>query len=130
MTVVGHTDRFASAVAWGSLALLVNLVYLVIEPFLIPIVWLPAALLLALSGSAGRAILLVALGFGIISAADHVIRPMLLSGQARMNGLVIFLSVLGGIAVFGMLGVVLGPVLVVTALGLLSGYVDSRGAPL
>ena len=92
------------------------------------VVWGPVALVLAITGSMGRAILLAALGFGIVSAADNVLRPMLLSGPARMNGLVIFLGLLGGISAFGRLGVVLGPVLVVTALGLLTGYADSRKA--
>lgn len=113
-----------SAVFWGVVMGICCLL-----PFGAWIVWLPFSIVLALSGSFGRAILLVGLGIGIVSAADNVLRPMLLSGQAGMNGLVIFLSLLGGIAVFGMLGVVLGPVLVVTALGLLSGYVESRGAP-
>jgi predicted PurR-regulated permease PerM len=111
-----------SPVFWGVVMAICCLL-----PFGAWVVWAPVALVLAVTGSVGRAILLAALGFGIVSAADNVLRPMLLSGQARMNGLVIFLSLLGGIAAFGMLGVVLGPVLVVTALGLLTGYVDSRG---
>lgn len=109
-----------SPVFWGVVMAICCLL-----PFGAWVVWAPVALVLALSGSVGRAILLGALGFGIVSAADNVLRPMLLSGQARMNGLVIFLSLLGGIGAFGMLGVVLGPVLVVTALGLLTGYVKS-----
>jgi predicted PurR-regulated permease PerM len=56
---------------------------------------------------------------------DNVLRPILLSGQAKMNGLVILISLLGGIGVFGVLGLVLGPVLVVTALSLLNTYIKS-----
>jgi predicted PurR-regulated permease PerM len=112
-----------SPVFWG-----VVLAICCLLPFGAWVVWAPIALVLAVTGSVGRAIALAALGLGIVSAADNVLRPMLLSGQVRMNGLVIFLSLLGGIGVFGMLGIVLGPVLVVTALGLLAGYVDSRGA--
>ena len=41
-----------------------------------------------------------------------------------MNGLVIFVSLLGGLAVFGLLGIVLGPLLVVTAMSLLTDYLD------
>ena len=112
-----------SPVFWGVVMAICCLL-----PFGAWVVWGPVALVLAITGSMGRAILLAALGFGIVSAADNVLRPMLLSGQARMNGLVIFLGLLGGISAFGMLGVVLGPVLVVTALGLLTGYADSRKA--
>jgi len=95
-------------------------------PFGAWVIWVPAAIVLAANGSIGRAIILVALGFGVVSAADNVLRPWLLSGKVRLNGLIILLSLLGGIGVFGMLGIVLGPVLVVTALGLLEGYVESK----
>lgn len=110
-----------AALFWGVVMAICCLL-----PFGAWIVWLPAAVVLAASGSLGRAAFLVVLGFAVVSGADNVLRPLLLSGRANMNGLVIFLSLLGGIAVFGMLGVVLGPVLVVTALGLLTGYVEAR----
>ena len=113
-----------SAIFWGVVMAICCLL-----PFGAWVVWLPAAIVLAADGAYWRAIVLVGLGFLIVSSADNVLRPMLLSGKADMNGLVILLSLLGGIAVFGMLGVVLGPVLVVTALGLLGGYVDSRSTP-
>jgi predicted PurR-regulated permease PerM len=56
---------------------------------------------------------------------DNIIRPWLISGRAEMGGLVVFISVLGGISVFGMLGVVLGPVVVATGASLLDLYVPS-----
>ena len=112
-----------AALFWGVVMAICCLL-----PFGAWVVWLPAAIVLAAYGAIIRPIVLVALGFGIVSGADNVLRPILLSGKAQMNGLVILLSLLGGIGVFGMLGVVLGPVLVVTAIGLLSGYVDSRSA--
>jgi predicted PurR-regulated permease PerM len=94
-------------------------------PFGAWVIWLPAAIVLAASGEMVRALVLAALGAAIVSAADNILRPMLLSGRGNMNGLVILVSLLGGIAVFGMLGIVLGPLVVVTALGLLSAYVDA-----
>jgi len=97
-------------------------------PFGAWLIWLPAAVVLAAEGSVGRAITLAVLGFGVVSSADNFLRPLLLSEKVQMNGLVIFISLLGGISTFGMLGVVLGPVLVATAQGLLSGYVESREA--
>ena len=68
--------------------------------------------------------ILTGLGVGVISMVDNVLRPMLLSGRAHMNGLIIFVSLLGGLSVFGLLGSVLGPILVVTALALLTIYLD------
>jgi predicted PurR-regulated permease PerM len=62
---------------------------------------------------------------------DNIIRPWLISGRAEMGGLVVFISVLGGIAVFGMLGVVLGPIVIALAAGLLDLYApsDDRNPP-
>jgi len=91
-------------------------------PFGAWVVWLPAAVILASSGAIVRAVVLVVLGLSLVSSVDNIVRPMLLSGRAHINGLVIFVSLLGGLAAFGLLGLVLGPVLVVTALSLLDGY--------
>jgi len=53
---------------------------------------------------------------------DNFIRPWLISGRTEMGGLVVFISVLGGISVFGLLGVVLGPIIVATAVSFLDLY--------
>ena len=80
------------------------------------VVWVPAALWLLLSGKVFSAIAMVVVGALGISMADNVLRPMLLSGSTQVNGLVIFFGLLGGVAAFGFIGLVLGPIiLVVTA---------------
>lgn len=112
--------RLNAPVFWG-----VIMGFFCLLPFGAWVVWLPAAILLAASGDTTRALILAALGAAIVSGADNILRPMLLSGGARMNGLVIFVSLLGGLSVFGLLGLVLGPIVVVTALGLLTAYVDA-----
>ncbi len=85
-------------------------------------VWIPATIWLFSTGHAGRAILLIAI-CGLLGATiDNVLRPVLLGGRASLNGLLVFISVLGGIAVFGVLGVVLGPIVVATAVGILDVY--------
>ena len=48
-----------------------------------------------------------------ISMADNVLRPLLLSGRTQVNGLIIFFGLLGGVAAFGFIGLVLGPVILV-----------------
>jgi predicted PurR-regulated permease PerM len=53
---------------------------------------------------------------------DNVLRPALLAGRARMNGLLMFISLLGGVAAFGLLGLILGPLVVALATGLLEAY--------
>lgn len=109
-----------SALFWG-----VVMGFMCLLPFGAWIVYMPAALVLMTTGSVGRGLLLAALGVGVVSLSDNIVRPVLLSGRVRMNGLVIFVSLLGGLSAFGLLGIVLGPVVVATALGLLDSYVDA-----
>jgi len=86
------------------------------------IIWAPAAIWLFSTGHWGQAIALLAICAGLTSAVDSLLRPMLLSGRAQLNGLVVFISVLGGVAVFGVIGLVLGPIVVATAKGLMDAY--------
>jgi predicted PurR-regulated permease PerM len=95
-------------------------------------VWIPAAIWLFSSGHAGRAVILVILCGAVGAMVDNVLRPVLLGGRASLNGLLVFISVLGGIEVFGILGVILGPIVVATAVGILdvySGMDESEHAP-
>lgn len=85
-------------------------------------VWIPAAIWLFSTGHAGRGVLLVLICGALGALIDNILRPVLLGGRASLNGLLVFISVLGGIAVFGVLGVVLGPIVVATAVGVLDVY--------
>lgn len=76
------------------------------------LVWIPAGLSLMYSGDYLKAVILITVGATIIGTVDNFLRPMLISGRSQLNGLLIFISILGGVAAFGMLGIVLGPVLV------------------
>jgi predicted PurR-regulated permease PerM len=79
------------------------------------IVWAPAALWLLLSGDVTRGLILIGVGAGAIGMVDNVLRPIILSGRTTANGLVVFLGLLGGVAAFGFVGLVVGPVVLVTA---------------
>ena len=110
----------SAAVFWG-----VVMGFACLLPFGAAIVWLPASIFLAISGSYTKALILFGLGAGVVSMVDNIVRPLLLSGRVNMNGLVVFVSLLGGLNVFGLLGIVLGPLVVVTAISLVSSYVES-----
>jgi predicted PurR-regulated permease PerM len=80
------------------------------------IVWVPAGIWLLLSGETGRGITMLVLGAVGISGVDNVLRPLLLSGKTSVSGLVVFFGLLGGAAAFGLIGLVIGPIiLVITA---------------
>ncbi|HUU34475.1 MAG TPA: AI-2E family transporter [Vicinamibacterales bacterium] len=79
------------------------------------IVWVPVALWLFLSGQVTTAIILTAVSALVLSSVDNVLRPILLSGRTTASGLVVFIGLLGGASAFGFIGLVLGPIVLVTA---------------
>ena len=85
-------------------------------------IWLPAGVWLLVNGSTAKGLVLLAVGTAVVSGVDNVLRPALLSGRAQMNGLLVLISLLGGISAFGLIGVVIGPVIVATMASLLSAY--------
>ena len=92
-------------------------------------VWLPATIYLFSTGHWGRAVALLVVAVLIIGVTDYVVRPMMVGKCTELSGLVVFISVLGGIAVFGPLGLVLGPIVVATATSLFSGASRASGTP-
>jgi predicted PurR-regulated permease PerM len=90
------------------------------------LIWVPAALYLAFSGHWGRAIVVVAICGGVAGLADNIVRPLLLRNRTRLNELLLFLGVLGGLQVFGLLGLVIGPMVVAAAMGVFRVYVEHR----
>jgi predicted PurR-regulated permease PerM len=83
------------------------------------LVWVPAAAYLALTGAYLKAVLLVAWGVLVIGSIDNFLSPRLVGRRARLHELLIFFAVLGGLEVFGVLGLVLGPVIVAVTLALI-----------
>jgi predicted PurR-regulated permease PerM len=75
-----------------------------------PLAWIPAAVYLLVTGALGRAIGMALYGVLVISTIDNVLKPLILSGAARIHTLLGFLSILGGLYAFGPLGLLVGPV--------------------
>jgi predicted PurR-regulated permease PerM len=83
------------------------------------LVWVPAAIFLAVTGALAKAAILVVWGVLVIGSIDNFLSPRLVGKRARLHELLIFFSVLGGLQVFGVLGLVLGPVMVAITLALI-----------
>ena len=81
-------------------------------------VWVPAALLLGATGHVGAAAGLVAWCLVAVVGAEHVGRPLLLGGSAEMHTGLVFLALLGGIEMFGLIGVLAGPLVIALFLAL------------
>jgi predicted PurR-regulated permease PerM len=106
-----------SPVVWGVVMGVTSFIPLVGTA----LVWLPAAIWLLASGSVVKGIVLIVIG-ALISNIDNVARPLMLSGRSQMNGLLVFLSLMGGISSFGFIGIVLGPLVAATIVALLDSY--------
>jgi len=89
-------------------------------------VWLPGAAVLALQGRTGAALFLFLWGAALVGSVDNFLRPKLVGGRTQMHDLMIFFSVLGGVQVFGMMGLLLGPVVFAITMALLAVF---REAP-
>lgn len=90
------------------------------------LVWVPAVIFFVINAQYVKAAILLVTGALIISMADNVLRPLLISGRAQLNGLLVFISILGGIAAFGLVGIVLGPILVALGAAVLEAYRAAR----
>jgi predicted PurR-regulated permease PerM len=108
----------SAPVVWGVVMAMCSLIPVVGAA----LVWVPTALWLLASGDIGRGIALVLVGVLAISMVDNVLRPLLLAGRTSASGLVVFLGLLGGAAAFGFIGVVIGPIILVTAGNLLKVF--------
>jgi predicted PurR-regulated permease PerM len=89
------------------------------------IIWVPAAVWLFLSGSLVKAIILALVGVLVLGNVDNVVRPWLMAGTARLNTLVLLVSLLGGVTAFGFIGIVLGPVVAALFTALVGSYLLS-----
>lgn len=89
------------------------------------LLWVPATVWLFMNHHVGLGSLMA--GWGVVlTAIDNVLKPLLISGRAPVSTLVVFLGVLGGIAAFGAIGMIAGPILVSLALALLEITEEAR----
>jgi predicted PurR-regulated permease PerM len=94
-----------SPVVWG-LAMFVCSFIPLFGTFLI---WGPGAVYLFAHGSIVKAIILILIGVVGISSVDNILRPLILRGKMKLPTLAIFFSILGGIKLFGFIGLIMGP---------------------
>ncbi len=83
------------------------------------VVWVPTAIVLALDGDWEKAVILALWGGLVVGTVDNFLRPILMSGRLRTHTFTTFISLVGGLNLFGAPGVILGPVAVTAAVELL-----------
>ncbi len=96
-----------NVVFWGMLMVVFSVI-----PALGPaLIWLPAALFLIIQGHTWSGILLILWGAIVIGNIDNLLRPRLVGKDAQMPDLMILFGTLGGLAMFGMVGIIIGPII-------------------
>lgn len=87
------------------------------------LVWVPAGVILIVMGHPGRGVFeLIWGGLLVVALSDYYIRPRLVGGESEMPSLVTFSALFGGVEVFGLKGLVVGPVLMSIAVAVLRLY--------
>lgn len=95
------------------------------------IVSIPFGIGLALFGNVGGGLFVIAFHILVVTNIDNVLRPILVPRAARLDSALMLLSVFSGIAMFGFLGLVIGPVLMIVVVTTISVYLAVyKGVPL
>ena len=110
-----------SPVVFGVLAALLSMLPVGGAAF----VWIPAAIWLFLDKHWGYGTFMLAWGI-FLGVLDNFLRPILISGRARISALAVFVGVLGGIPAFGAIGIIAGPVALSLALALIEFAEETR----
>lgn len=90
-----------------------------------PVVWVPAAILLAVQGRYGAALFMLLWG-GAVTTIDNFLRPLLVSGRAQVGTLTVFIGVLGGVTAFGPIGIFLGPLVLALVIAMVRFVLEMR----
>lgn len=93
------------------------------------LVWLPVALYFLITGALWQGLALIAWGVLVIGLIDNVLRPVLVGKDTRMPDYVVMITTLGGMAVFGINGFVVGPTIAAMFIAVWHLYVTTRTRP-
>jgi predicted PurR-regulated permease PerM len=88
------------------------------------LVWVPAGVYLIVAESLVRGVILLACGALVVSTIDNVLKTYLISGRTQLPPLILFFAILGGLRVYGVLGVFVGPLLLALVIDAVTLYHD------
>jgi predicted PurR-regulated permease PerM len=109
-TIIHYKTLFPSSDLLGAFGIVLTLL-----PLGLIVVWLPVAVWLMSEGHTGLAVFVMVWNGLFVGSLDNVLRPYLIKRGSDLPTALIFLGVLGGVLAFGIVGVVLGPVLLAVA---------------
>jgi len=113
-----------SPVLWGVVTAVLSLVPM----FGSALVWLPASIVLMFTGHVVKGVILLVLGIAVIGTVDNVVRPIIIHKSLRLHPILVLFSILGGVQLFGVLGVLVGPVILSVTAALLAMVQQERSS--
>lgn len=112
----------SSPVLWGLATAVTSFI-----PFVgSHVIWVPMCLYFLVTGHIAKVVILTAFGVLGIGMVDNVVRPLFIRGRAKMSFLATFLSVLGGIEAFGLIGIIVGPLVIALYISLIGILKDAE----
>jgi predicted PurR-regulated permease PerM len=131
--VVAVVQRALGGLAFWVLGINAPVLWAVLMAFLslLPavgtaLVWAPVAVYLLATGSVWQGVVLIAYGVLVIGLVDNVLRPTLVGKATRIPDYVVLVSTLGGMAIFGLNGFVIGPVIAAMYIAVWESAASSR----
>lgn len=110
-----------SPIFWGTIMAFIALIPL-LGPYIISI---PAAIYLFLAGRPGVAIAFLLYNLLVVSTVDNIIKPKLIGDKIRIHPLFILIIILGGIKIFGIVGVIYGPLIAAIFMSIISALEEN-----
>ena len=107
-----------NALFWGAIMMITAFVPLLGTP----LIWVPAGVGLMMDGATTRGIILLVYGATIVMNIDNFLRPRLVSGRSKVHPVLILIGVLGGLRVFGFIGMLIGPLVLAILVALIKFY--------
>lgn len=107
---------------WGMVAIVASLVPVIG----LALIHIPVIIYLLAGGATGKALFLLLWWLLVVSTVDNVVRPFFISGSAQLPMLMIFVSIVGGVLLFGPLGVVYGPVVMSLCLVVFQLFIEAH----
>ena len=114
-----------AAIFWGAVSTVMSLVPMIGSAA----VWVPAVIYLFVSGATGHAIFLTIWGAVVVSLIDNVVRAWAMKGKSELPTVPLLFSVIGGMDAFGVIGLVIGPLVFSLLMSIIDIYKRSFGAP-
>jgi predicted PurR-regulated permease PerM len=107
-----------NALFWGAIMIITAFLPLLGTP----LIWVPAGVGLIMDGNVTKGVLLLIFGATIVMNIDNFLRPKLVSGRTKVHPVLILIGVLGGLRLFGFIGMLVGPLILALLVALIKFY--------